>query len=133
MTATVLLVEDHDWDDILLPDMLSAYGYDVAAADGAEDLAEAAAACRPAAVLVDPAHARVPGAAVLRALRADPRTRAVPVLAVTAERDPAALARLAEAGYDRVFGRPLVLADLLAAVAVPRPADSLAAHNAALW
>ena len=85
------------------------------ASDGEQGLAQALDA-PPDLVLLD---IQLPGASgyeVLRALRGDPRTRAVPALAISANAMPQDLARAREAGFDGYLSKPLDLQELLASV-----------------
>ena len=53
---------------------------------------------------------------MLQALRADPATRSVPTVAVSANAMPQDLAQAADAGFDGYLTKPLDLPELLAVV-----------------
>lgn len=81
---TILVVDDQADERVIQRAMLSHLGYAVReAADGESALADAAAD-PPDLVLLDVAMPRMDGFEVCRRLRADPRTREVPVLLFTA-------------------------------------------------
>jgi two-component system cell cycle response regulator DivK len=81
---TVLLVEDDALNLELLQTVLEASGFTVLAASDARTGLELARAERPDIVLMDVQLPEMDGLEATRALRADPRTAAIPVVAVTA-------------------------------------------------
>ena len=80
----ILLVEDNDNNRMLVRDVLQASGYRVVEAENAEDGLRMAAEQRPALILMDIQLPGMNGIEALQRLRADPATRAIPVIAVTA-------------------------------------------------
>ena len=105
-------------DDPMIRDLMQAVlaGEDglhpVLAANGIEALA-AVEAVRPAVVLVDMQMPLVDGAEVARRLKADPGTRAIPIVGLSAgARREAALA----AGCDVFVAKPFELDELVAVV-----------------
>jgi PAS domain S-box-containing protein len=87
--------------------------------------AGARAPARPRAAR--PAPARHPGLEVLRRLRADPRTAAIPVVVVSADATAASFDRLRAAGADAYLTKPLDVDEFLVTVErflrpAPRPA-----------
>lgn len=84
MGRTVLIVEDHEFNMMLLDDLLRANGYDtLQAADGAAAMA-LAREHRPDLIVLDIQLPRVSGLDFLRWLKRDAHLRDVPVIAVTA-------------------------------------------------
>ncbi|GAB4114819.1 MAG: hypothetical protein Fur0014_17310 [Rubrivivax sp.] len=73
-----------------------------------------AAAQPPDLILLDLHLPEMDGFEVLRRLRADPRTRAIPVVAVSAHAMGADLARGRAAGFDDYLTKPLDVGALLA-------------------
>jgi PAS domain S-box-containing protein len=71
---------------------------------------------RPDLVLLDLHLPDVPGVEVLRRLRADPRTAAIPVVVVSADATPASLERLRAAGADAYLTKPLDVDEFLRVV-----------------
>jgi DNA-binding response OmpR family regulator len=83
-TRRILVVDDEPEIRTLLQRTLTAHGFEVdTAPDGEEALARVAAR-PPALVLLDAMLPRIHGFEVARRLRADPRTREVPVVMMTA-------------------------------------------------
>jgi len=70
----------------------------------------------PDLVLLDLHLPDIPGDEVLRRLRADPRTAAIPVIVVSADATTASLDRLRAAGADAYLTKPLDVDDFLRAV-----------------
>lgn len=104
---TVLVVDDQEDERKIQGAMLTHLGFDVReAADGLSAL-EDAVASPPDLVLLDIAMPRMDGVAVCRALRADPRTAAVPVLFFTASVVGDLEAIAADAGAQGILAKPV--------------------------
>lgn len=123
--APLLLVEDNDDDVALARLVLAQAGVArplVVARDGAEALAlllgggdaGGAPPLRPALVLLDLNLPRRDGRDVLRALRADPRTRAQTVVMLTTSDDPADVDAFYALGANSYIRKPIDLSQLLA-------------------
>lgn len=100
-------------------------GMDVSdAANGLEGI-ERAAAEEPDAILLDVMMPGLDGPATLHALRADPRTAAIPVVFLTAKAMPDEVARLLAMGVRGVLNKPFdpmtLPAELRAALGPARP------------
>ncbi len=80
----VLVVDDEPEIRTLLDRALTARGFEVETAPDGEEALARVAAHRPALVLLDAMLPRIHGFEVARRLRADPRTRGVPVVMMTA-------------------------------------------------
>ena len=80
----ILIVEDNEKNRKLERDILQFHGYRTAEATTAEEGIRAAGAAPPALILMDIHLPGMDGIEALRHLRADPRTRGIPVVAVTA-------------------------------------------------
>lgn len=85
------------------------------AADGAEALAKVKAD-PPDLVLADLRMPQLDGVGLCEALRADPRTRDVPVLILTSERDTESALRARSAGAREVLRKPIQPQPLLEAI-----------------
>lgn len=81
---TVLIVDDNPMNMELATDLLEAAGYVVRQAATAEDAIAAAKTAPPHLILMDLSLPGMDGLAATRALKADPATKAVPVIALTA-------------------------------------------------
>lgn len=114
MTAKILIVDDVATNRIVLKVKLSEACYEtIQAADAAGALA-AARRERPDAVLLDLVLPDADGISVCEALKADPDTRDIPVIIVTASRDNASRTRALRAGADEFLSKPLDDLTLLA-------------------
>ncbi|WP_332877949.1 ATP-binding protein [Massilia sp. S19_KUP03_FR1] len=115
----VLLVEDNDDARETMSMLLATCGCTVLAAANGPDGVALAASGQPALGFIDIGLADMDGYAVARALRADPRTRTMRLIALTGygstrDRD-AALA----AGFDLHLTKPISLEQLVAALQTP--------------
>jgi two-component system cell cycle response regulator len=116
MSGRVLIVDDVAASRIVYRARLAAAFYDpVLACDGADCLAKTAEH-RPDLILLDLNLPDLPGQEVLRRLRADPRSRDIPVIVLTADGDQAARLAAFAAGADDVIVKPAGEQVLLARV-----------------
>lgn len=83
-TRRILVVDDEPEIRMLAERTLLAHGFEVETAPDGEEALARVAARPPALVLLDAMLPRIHGFEVARRLRADPRTRAVPVIMMTA-------------------------------------------------
>lgn len=108
---TLLIVEDDFRLRNVFSEVLSRNGYSVLqAANGSEGVLLAQEHL-PDLVLTDLSMPVLDGWGVLSAIRSDPRTAAIPVVAVSANLDAEALAR-----FDGALPKPMRLPELLAEV-----------------
>ena len=111
--AKILLVEDNELNRDMLSRRLARKGHEVLLAeDGAEGVAVAAAR-RPDVVLMDMSLPILDGWEATRRLKADPATRAIPVIALTAHAMSTDREKAAEAGCDDYDTKPVELERLL--------------------
>jgi two-component system cell cycle response regulator DivK len=103
----VLIVDDNERNRKLLRDVLQVQGYRTLDAETAEDGIRLAQQSRPGLVLMDIQLPGMDGVAALGALRADPRTRDIPVIAVTASVMPPDRGRIMAAGFDGYLAKPI--------------------------
>ena len=126
MTTTIVIVEDNAMNMKLLDQALGIAGFaTVKSADG-EGLVELATRHAASLILMDIQLPKYSGVDLLRQLKSDPRTRAVPVVAVTAFADPDSISGFLEEGFDQVITKPISVRKLLDEVtrycAAPPPA-----------
>ena len=101
------------------------HGYRTVEADTAEEGIRLAQATPPALVLMDIQLPGMNGTEALHHLRADPRMRAIPVIAVTASAMTQDRQKIMTAGFDGYQAKPIEVTQFVAAVrtAVGRPAE----------
>ena len=109
----ILVVEDNERNMRLFRDVLEAAGHRTLAATTGERAVELAGEHAPDLVLMDIQLPGIGGIEALGRLRSDERTRAVPVLALTAQAMEGARERFREAGYDGYHSKPVDIADLV--------------------
>jgi two-component system cell cycle response regulator DivK len=115
--SLVLIVEDNDKNMKLVRDVLQAKGYQTLEAGTGEDGIRLAQERHPDLVLMDIRLPGINGIQTLAALRADPGTRNIPVIAVTASVMQQDRKQITDAGFDGYVGKPIALQELLSAVA----------------
>ncbi len=117
MTATrVLVVEDHPLNRELAEAILERAGYDVLTAEDGETALRTVAARRPDVILLDVELPGISGLDVARQLKADPGTRTIPVVALTAYAMVGDEERVRAAGCDDYVTKPIERPKLLGAV-----------------
>src|ERR687883_866497 len=112
---TILVVDDTPRNIRLLEAMLAPRGYTVMGATSGREALLAIAAQPPDLVLLDVVMPGMDGVEVCRRLRADPATRLLPVVMVTAGAAQDKV-RAIEAGADDFLPKPIDRAELLARV-----------------
>jgi two-component system, cell cycle response regulator DivK len=110
--ARVLVVEDNERNLKLVRDVLAFAGYEVLEARTAEAGIASAREHRPDLVLMDLQLPGIDGMQALRELKGDPRTAAVPVVAVTAFAMKDDRERGLRAGFDGYLEKPISVAAL---------------------
>jgi two-component system cell cycle response regulator DivK len=109
----VLLVEDNEMNRDMLSRRLERRGYEVlVAVDGAEAL-QRAQADAPALILMDMSLPVIDGWEATRRLKADPATRRIPVIALTAHAMAGDREKALGAGCDDFDTKPVDLPRLL--------------------
>jgi two-component system cell cycle response regulator DivK len=113
---TVLIVEDNDKNMKLARDVLQAKGFHTLEALNGEDAVRLAREKLPDLVLMDIQLPGIDGIEAFRQLRADPRTRGIPVVALTASVTPTDRGAITAAGFDAFLGKPIHLKEFIATV-----------------
>jgi two-component system cell cycle response regulator DivK len=111
--ARILLVEDNEKNMKLLRDVLRAAGYDTLEAWTGRQALELALGQKPDLVVMDVRLPDIDGLAALSRLRADGRTAAIPVLALTAQAMAGDRERFLAAGFDGYLSKPVNIAALV--------------------
>jgi len=113
---TVLLVEDNEDNRFIYATALRHVGYEVIEAVSGTQGIEQARAHRPDLILMDISIPDVDGWEATIVLKADPLTRAIPIIAVTAHVLPGDERRSMEAGCDGYLAKPVSPGALIAEV-----------------
>ena len=105
--TTILVVEDNADNREIYCTMLRHHGYTVAEAETGENGIRVAGEVLPAVVLMDVSMPGIDGFEATRRLKADPRTAAIPVVAVTAHALAEDRMRALQAGCDGYLAKPV--------------------------
>ena len=109
----ILLVEDNEMNRDMLSRRLERKGYTVAIACDGQQGVEMAAADPPALILMDMSLPVIDGWEATRRLKADARTKRIPVIALTAHAMQGDEQKAKEAGCDDYDVKPIELPRLL--------------------
>ena len=107
MSERVLVVEDNDKNLKLFRDLLEYAGFTVAVAITGEDAVKQAQDSVPDLILMDLQLPGIDGHEALAQLRANPDTRSVPVVALTASAMPMDRDKALSAGFDGFLEKPI--------------------------
>jgi two-component system cell cycle response regulator DivK len=113
----ILIVEDNDKNRKLVRDVLTFKGYTTIEAETGEAGIRLAQERRPSLVLMDIRLPGIDGIEALRRLRAEPMTREIPVMAMTASVMTEDRQKIMGAGFDAYQSKPINVTDFVAAVA----------------
>lgn len=105
--ATVLVVDDNHLNMELVTDVLAAAGYTIRQAGSAEEALDAARAEHPDLILMDIGLPGMDGHAAVRALKGNPATRHIPVVALTASAMAGDKDRALQSGFDGYITKPI--------------------------
>jgi two-component system, cell cycle response regulator DivK len=111
--AKILLVEDDEMNRDMLSRRLMKRGYDVVIATDGQQGVELAGQAAPQIILMDMSLPIMDGWEATRALKAEPTTRGIPVIALTAHAMSGDEERAREAGCDDFDTKPVELTRLL--------------------
>ena len=112
----ILIVEDNEKNRKLERDVLQFHGYQTAEAETAEEGIRLAQARPPALILMDIQLPGMSGIEALGQLRAEPSTRGIPVIAVTASAMTHDRQKIMAAGFDGYQSKPINIKQFVAAV-----------------
>ena len=122
----ILIVEDNEKNLKMVRDVLRFKGYQTIEAGTGEDGVRLAKERHPDLVLMDIQLPGIDGIVALGQLRADPTTRAIPVIAVTASAMTHDRKKIMAAGFDGYQTKPIKVREFLEAVRemLDRPAGT---------
>jgi two-component system cell cycle response regulator DivK len=109
----ILIVEDNPKNLKLVRDTLQVKGYRTIEAGTGEEGVQLAREQQPALVLMDIQLPGISGVEAFRQLRANPTTRTIPVIAVTASVMAQERQKVMAAGFDGFQGKPISVRELL--------------------
>ena len=109
----ILIVEDNEKNRKLVRDVLQFKGYQTMESETAEEGIRLALDRPPALVLMDIQLPGMNGIEALGHLRADERTRAIPVMAVTASAMTQDRQKILAAGFDAYQSKPISIRPFL--------------------
>jgi CheY-like chemotaxis protein len=112
----ILIVEDNEKNRKLCRDVLQVKGYATVESETAEEGLELARSRSPALILMDIQLPGMDGIAALKQLRADARTKSIPVIAITASAMTHNRQTMLAAGFDGYQTKPISLKDFLGEV-----------------
>jgi len=117
MAATILVIDDNMVNLKLATEVLLSCGYRVLRAEDAEEALALLDIHMPDLVLTDISLPGMDGLELTRLLKADPRFRHLPVVALTASAMKGDEARVLQAGCDAYIAKPLDTRKLSAQIA----------------
>ena len=113
---TILVVEDNEKNMKLFRDVLQAKGYAPLEATSGEEAVELASQHVPDLILMDVQLPGIDGIEALGRIRADERTKSVPVVALTAQAMSGDRERFLEAGFDGYISKPVDVMEFIETV-----------------
>ena len=112
----ILIVEDNEKNLKLVRDLLQFNGYETIEAVTAEEGIEIARTHHPALILMDIQLPGMDGKTALQHLRADPLTKTIPVVAVTASVMTTEHHKILKAGFDGYQSKPISIKEFIPAI-----------------
>ena len=113
----ILIVEDNEKNRKLVRDILQFKNYQLLESETAEEGIRLAREKKPALILMDFHLPGMNGIEAFKALRADPDTKSIPIIAVTASAMTEDRKKIIDAGFDGLQTKPINVKDFLEAVA----------------
>lgn len=120
----ILIAEDNDLNLELLTTILEAHNYSLVAARNGNEAVSIAKSQLPDLILMDIQMPGLDGHGALQALRSQPKTAHIPVIAVTGNAMPHDLNKIADSGFDGIVNKPFRIDELLQAMRAVTPQGS---------
>ena len=114
--SLVLIIEDNEKNLKLVRDVLQVKGYETLEARSAEEGLKIAHAQTPQLILMDIQLPGMNGIEALKALRAEPGTAGIPVVAITASVMQSDRQEIINAGFDGFIEKPITVRTFMDAV-----------------
>jgi len=112
----ILIIEDNEKNRKLVRDVLQAKGHTTIESETAEEGLQLALERSPALVLMDIQLPGMDGITALKQLRANPQTKSIPVIAITASAMTNNRQAMLAEGFDGYQSKPISLKDFLGEV-----------------
>jgi two-component system cell cycle response regulator DivK len=109
----ILIIEDNEKNRKLVRDVLQVKGYKTIESETAEEGLKLALEKSPALVLMDIQLPGMDGIAALKQLRANPQTKGIPVIAITASAMTNNRQAMLAEGFDGYQSKPISMRDFL--------------------
>jgi len=109
----ILIIEDNEKNRKLVRDVLQVKGYKTIESETAEEGLKLALEKSPALVLMDIQLPGMDGIAALKQLRADPQTKSIPAIAITASAMTNNRQAMLAEGFDGYQSKPISVKDFL--------------------
>ena len=114
--SLILIVEDNEKNLKLVRDVLQVKGYETLEAGTAEEALKIAHAQIPQLILMDIQLPGMNGIEALQALRAEPRTAGIPIVAITASVMQSDRQEIMSVGFDGFIEKPITVRTFMDAV-----------------
>jgi CheY-like chemotaxis protein len=112
----ILIIEDNEKNRKLARDVLQVKGYRTIESETAEEGLDLALEKSPALILMDIQLPGIDGITALKQLRLDPKTKSIPVIAITASAMTHNRQTMLAEGFDGYQTKPISLKDFLGEV-----------------
>ncbi len=112
----ILIIEDNEKNRKLCRDVLRAKGYQTIESETAEEGLKLAAEQTPALILMDIQLPGMDGITAMKQLKADPKTKSIPIIAITASAMTNNRQAMLAEGFDGYQTKPISLKDFLGEV-----------------
>jgi len=109
----ILIIEDNEKNRKLCRDVLQVKGYQTIESETAEEGLKLAAEYSPTLILMDIQLPGMDGITAMKQLKADPKTRRIPVIAITASAMTHNRTTMLAEGFDGYQTKPISLKDFL--------------------
>ena len=109
----ILIIEDNEKNRKLVRDVLNVKGYKTIESETAEEGLKLAIDRSPSLILMDIQLPGIDGITALKKLRADPRTKTIPAIAITASAMTYNRLTMMAEGFDGFQSKPISVKDFL--------------------
>ncbi len=116
MSAKILVVDDTRENRALLKDVLMHYGYEVIEAQDGAEAVRLAKERMPALVLMDVQMPVMDGIAAMKTLKADPETKHIKIISLSAFAVDMEMGQFLSAGFDDYISKPIDIRQLPALI-----------------